>query len=153
MKIRNFEYPQTLCSFEPFQKTHRYICRNLKNIFPENLIDILLPCHEYFEKPVTIKLQMVMYVTGNNSSTEREKLLQCMKNIKVIRPCRISTVARFMLSDRANLPAWIKNSDYIVVICEQYTLKISPMRNSVEIVNPSMIINPEIPVMMETDSI
>lgn len=154
MIVRNFEHPQALCSFEPFKKSYKYVCRNLKNIFPQNLIDILESCREYFEKPVTIKLQMAMYVTGNNSPADREKLLHAMKDRKVIRPCRMSTVARFMLSGNIlELPAWITNNDYIVAICGQDTLRINLLQNTVEIVDPNMIINPETPVMMETDSI
>lgn len=154
MIIRDFEYPQTLCSFDPFRKSNKYIRRTLKTIFPDDLIPILETCHEYFERQVTIKLQMAMYVTGNNSTTDREKLLQTMKNRKVIRPCRISTVSRFILSKNIfELPSWIINSDYVIAICEQYTLRINLLMNTVEIADPGMIINPQTPIMMETDSI
>jgi hypothetical protein len=154
MKIRDFEYPQTLCSFEPFRKSNRFIHRTLKNFFPEDLIVILETCHQYFEKPVTIKLQMAMYVTGNNSTTDRDKLLETMKNRKVIGPCCISTVSRFILSNNIfELPASITNSDYVIAICESYTLRINLLMNTVEIADPGMIINPETYIMMETDSI
>ncbi len=153
MDIRFFEHPQIICGLPKSKKSLRFVKRRFKDstlsqIFPND--DILLIEFEYF---ITIKLQLMMYVMDNSTTTTHDKLLEKMKIKKVIRPCRISTLIRFLLEDLNTLLLPAMHTDTILVICVDRLLKINPLTSSVEVLDMNTIINPETYIMMETNSI
>lgn len=153
MKIRDFEFPQTLGTLHPFYKSFKHTRRTLRDIFPEQLLGDTENFLRHAERTITFKLQKLLYITRDNSPASLQKLSECIKTGRILRPCHYLTVARFMLADLSVLPSWVKNSDYIIAVCGQDSLRISVSHRTVEIVSPCMSINPEIPVMVETDSI
>lgn len=117
-QIRFFEYPQVFISLHPFEGTKKFFKRHISKACPKILdmikdLDIAI---EECQKPQTVKVQRLCYITGDTLEHNTSNVLDAINKNKIIRPCKISTVARILLAELTDLPDFIKTSTCLTLL-------------------------------------
>lgn len=117
-QIRFFEFPQVFISLDSFDKSKNYFKRHLHVKCPD-IYDMIPDLDLFLEecrKPQTVKIQYLKYITGNESTYSTTDALEILKGKLVVRPCKISTIARILLADLGTLPDFVMSSDFCLAL-------------------------------------
>ena len=158
-QIRFFEFPQVFISLDSFDKSKNYFkrhlhakCPDISDMIPD--LDLLV---QECQKPQTIKIQYLQYITGNMSNYPITNILDIMKNNSVVRPCKISTVARVLLADLGTLPDFVMFADFCLALLPRNQVGSFQInfKNSTAVYDKvcDQSIQSTIPLIMETDPV